>query len=311
MRNFYSTSFLAAASLFSSVAAWGSLGHQLTGAVAQKLISPDTYKIVKQLLPAEWKGNMSRSATWADEVKRKAGYAGWSAPLHFVDIQDNPSKSCTPYNAERDCANGKCLVGAIANYTSRLDCSHSQDERSEALKFLIHFLGDITQPLHTCGRMVGGNSAKIAVFDRRHTLNLHTLWDTTIIEKRVKEDFGKSGPRYLDFLLTQLKTTYKSAQAAWPSCLDASAPNSRRRLLRRSGDADSSDAGSSAEQCAIEWASDSEGINCDTVWPAYDNDPSQDFGTDYYTQAYPSIEQQLLKAGVRMARFFELNLQAC
>jgi hypothetical protein len=301
--------FFAAAAFSPAVAAWGSLGHQLTGAIAQKLISRPAYDVVKQLLPADWHGNMSRSTTWADEVKRKAGYAGWSGPLHYVDIKDNPSKSCTPYDAGRDCADGKCLVGAIANYTARLDCKYSQDDRSEAVKFLTHFLGDITQPLHNCGRLTGGNGAKIGQFDNRHTLNMHTLWDTTMIEKRVKTDFGKSPAKYIDYLLTQANTVFKSSQAKWTSCMDAAATLHRRASKDKrppvGGDS------SAAAVCAKAWASDAEGLNCDVVWPAFDRDADQDFGAEYYEKAMPVVEQQLVKAGVRMARLFEKFVHAC
>jgi len=305
----YLTVFAAAS--FSYVSAWGSLGHQLTGAIAQKLISPDTYTKVKDLLPAEWSGNMSRSATWADEVKRTKGYAGWSPPLHFVDIKDNPSESCLPYDGARDCADGHCLIGAIANYTARLDCQYSQDQRSEALKFLIHFLGDITQPLHNCQRLTGGNAAKIHLFDRSHSLNLHTLWDTTMIEKRVKADFGRSPPRYLDYLLKQVNTVYQDKQAEWTECLTVASMAKRRRPPTTGGNGDSPVIQGPAAECAIAWATDSDGFNCQTVWPAYDQDPEQDFGADYYQNAYPVIEQQLAKAGVRMARLLEKFVQSC
>jgi len=292
----------------SNVYAWGSLGHQLTGAIAQKLISPAAYANVKALLPAEWHGNMSRSSTWADEVKRKAGYAGWSGPLHFVDIEDNPSESCTSYDEKRDCADGGCLVGAIANYTARLDCKYSEAERREALQFLTHFLGDITQPLHTCGRLKGGNGATVGQFDRRHNLNLHTLWDTTMIEKRVKNDFGRSPPKFLDYLLTQAHTKFQSKQSGWTACLGA---QSFAKRPPKKGKPGSGPMAGAAAECAAEWANDSEGINCHAVWPAFDSDSTQDFGTEYYDTAMPLIEEQLVKGGVRMARLLEQYVQSC
>jgi len=289
----------------SQVYAWGSIGHQLTGAIAQKLISPAAYNKVKSLLPSEWKGNMSRAATWADEVKRKAGYAGWSGPLHFVDIQDNPGKSCSPYDEARDCADGKCLVGAIANYTDRLSCDHQPKERQEAAQFLIHFLGDATQPLHACGRLKGGNGAKIGQFDKRHSLNLHTLWDTTMIEKRIKSDYGNSPPRFLDYLVQQAKTTFKDKESEWTSCIAAQA------FAKKKPPPTHKTTGGAMAACAADWATDSDGFNCDVVWPPYDSDSTQDFGAEYYDNAIPIIEQQLVKAGVRMARLFEQYLQDC
>jgi len=317
----YLTVFAAAS--FSYVHAWGATGHQLTGAIAQQLINSDTYDTVKDLLPQEWSGNMSRSATWADEVKYKkgAGYH-WSAPLHFTDINDNPGTSCLPYDGQRDCADGKCLIGAIANYTTRIGCSYTQDERSEALKFIIHFVGDLTQPLHNCKRLVGGNDAKIQQFDKRHNLNLHELWDTTMIQKRIKNDFGNSAPKYLDYLMNQASTTYQDQQADWTSCLTTASNTAsfatkmaKTKGKTHSGSSSSSDGppeiNTPAAECAVAWATDSDGINCQTVWTAYDNDPTQDFGADYYQTNIPVIEQQLVKAGVRMAHLLETVIQSC
>jgi hypothetical protein len=317
----YLTVFAAAS--FSYVCAWGATGHQLAGAIAQQLINSDTYDTVKGLLAKDFNGNMSASATWADVVKRKDGYR-WSSPLHFTDIQDNPSKSCLPYDGKRDCANGMCLVGAIANYTSRLACSYSEDQRAEALKFIIHFVGDLTQPLHNCARLVGGNDVKIGKFDNRHTLNLHEIWDTTMIAKRIKNDYSNSAPKYLDYLLNQASTAYQDQQADWTSCLTTAkfaTTMAKSKGKTHSGSTGGKTNGGSkggppvidtpAAECAVAWATDSDGINCQTVWNAYDNDPSQDFGADYYQTNIPVIEQQLVKAGVRMARLLETVIQPC
>lgn len=311
----YLTVFATAA--FSYVHAWGATGHQLTGAIAQQLINSDTYDTVKDLLPQEWSGNMSRSATWADEVKRKDGYR-WSAPLHFTDIQDNPSKSCGPYVGERDCANGMCLIGAIANYTARLgSCTYSKDDRSDALKFIIHFMGDLTQPLHNCARLVGGNDVKIKTFDKRHTLNLHELWDTTMIAKKIKNDYDNSAPKYLDYLVNQANTVYQDQQEDWTSCLKtATFATTMAKKGGKTHSGSSSTGGppvidTPAAECAVAWATDADGINCQTVWNAYDENPDQDFGADYYQTNIPIIEQQLVKAGVHMARLLETVVKAC
>jgi len=266
-----------------AVYGWGKVGHTLTGQIAQKLMRPETYAQLAKILPASYNGDVGRATTWADEVKRVKGYAGWSGPLHYSDAEDTPPSSCS-YDYKRDCPDGKCIVGAIANYTQRLIACRSSDAiREEAAKFLTHFIGDLTQPLHLCGRDKGGNEASVK-FERK-TVNLHTIWDTSLLEKKMKADYGDSQPRYLDALLKKAATTFKSQTATWTSCMNKS--------------------GNVALNCPIEWAGDSEEMNCSAVWPAYDQDATQNFADNYYTKNIELAERQVIKAGVRMAAWFD------
>jgi len=294
------TSLVAISLLTQSVSCWGALGHELTGGIAQHLISAQTAFDVKQLLPSAWQGRLKRSSTWADEVRNgnatKVQYA-WSANLHFVDINDNPPKSCG-YIHERDCPNNFCVVGAIANYTKQLDCTLPKPVRSEALKFLSHFIGDITQPLHTCAREIGGNN-NTAMFDgitmtEFGPLNLHAIWDTNILEKRLKNNFGGSYNRYLNYMLSQAYGKYRKQWKKWNACLN------------------NDDEGDDATlECAKSWAADSDALDCEVVWGDFDADRTQDLGKAYYQKVWPVAEQQLIKAGVRMAAWFNKYLKSC
>jgi len=235
------------------------------------------------------------NVAWADTVKFRKGYT-WSRNLHFVDSKDNPPHDCS-FNQERDCAGGKCLTGAIGNYTTRLGCTYDTTQRGEAVKFLIHFLGDLTQPLHTCQRLRGGNDAKVT-FDGKQSvsghgsMNLHGIWDYSILEKLINTKYGKSVPQYLDHLASVAKSSDLAADASsWTACLSA--------------------AKSTGLACAMSWAADSDAINCGVLWSAYDENPNQDFGGKYYEAVWPILEQQLLKAGVRMAAFFEHYATRC
>jgi hypothetical protein len=136
-------------------------------------------------------------ADWADQVRYYHDYH-WSAPLHYIDVRDDlvaggcpatnatfSTSACTDnhyrctecfFNYTRDCVNDVCVAGAIVNYTHRLVVSAttqrvgsrqaplpSPSTTSEALKFLVHFVGDIHQPLH-CSRTTdrGGNDIKVS-----------------------------------------------------------------------------------------------------------------------------------------------------
>jgi hypothetical protein len=75
-----------------------------------------------------------------------------SAQLHYIDT---PDKACT-FVYTRDCVDDACVAGAIANYTDRLkDTSLPKAQRAEALKFIVHFVGDIHQPLHGTALRIG------------------------------------------------------------------------------------------------------------------------------------------------------------
>jgi len=114
----------------------------------------------------------------------------WSAALHYVGaIDDHPSQVCA-FAGEHKWA-GKPeinVLDAIKNSTSLLqawvDNDASDAVATEAVKFLIHFVGDMHQPLHLTGRDRGGNSISV-LFDRRHT-NLHSVWDTYLLSKAIR-----------------------------------------------------------------------------------------------------------------------------
>jgi len=283
--------------------AWGGVGHQLTGALAQRFTSDATNTLLQSTLSPDMNGSLKSSATWADSIKHHKGWT-WSAKLHYIDANDNPSADCG-VDMERDCPDGKCIVGAVANYTARLECSYSAAERTEAAQFLSHFVGDLTQPLHNCKRLVGGNDVYIK-FDGKvkgpwGKLNLHEIWDINIIEKRLKTDFGGKFDTYADYLYGLATNDFKDQVNTWTGCI------TEARALRHRTTPNNAD----VTQCALSWAVDSDELNCDVVWKPWEDQPKQDFGKKYYQDVYPVIEKQLVKAGVRMAALFDARLEQC
>jgi hypothetical protein len=126
-------------------------------------------------------------ATWADKIKFGNR---WSAPLHYVGaIDDHPPNNCA-YPGRNGWAGTKEInvLDGIKNVTGLLEDWVNNDASdataSEALKFLVHFMGDLHQPLHLTGRDRGGNSVKV-MWDGRHT-NLHSVWDNFLIAKAVR-----------------------------------------------------------------------------------------------------------------------------
>ena len=131
--------------------AWGDKGHRMVGQIAQELLSPAAKVELARLLP-EYNGNLENATLWADQIKKGTQY-NWAYSLHFVkDSQSIPLEKCG-YQVERDCPDGFCISGAISNFTNIANCGSTatEYERTVAIKFLAHFLGDITQPLHILG----------------------------------------------------------------------------------------------------------------------------------------------------------------
>lgn len=161
--------------------AWGAAGHEIVATIAQIHLHPTVLAEVCSIL---YPGaqltdggsppcHLSRVATWADQVRRQPKYRA-TGPLHYIGSKDDhPSGTCA-FPGEHGWA-GKPdvnVLGAIRNTTGILEDyvlgGARADSAEEAMKFLIHFLGDMHMPLHLTGRDRGGNSVRVA-FDGRVT----------------------------------------------------------------------------------------------------------------------------------------------
>ncbi len=137
------------------------------------------------------------ASTWADEVRfRRPETYNW----HFVDIP----VEATSYDVARDCkptGRGDCIVAELERARrAMVDVTLTAGQRGEALKFLIHFVGDLHQPLHvTDNHDRGGNDVQIVVFGASAATNLHALWDTALIVRR-----GMSESAYANFLVQRV-----------------------------------------------------------------------------------------------------------
>jgi hypothetical protein len=154
--------------------AWGADAHRLIAELAERQLMPSTRAEVDRLLSLEPGASMVSVSTWADEIRRPV-----TAPLHYVNL---PEDDCT-YVRKRDCESGGCLVEAINEQAGILKSNASDVERLVALKFLIHLVGDVHQPLHAgLARDKGGNLFQVRAFGRGS--NLHAVWDSELIRRR-------------------------------------------------------------------------------------------------------------------------------
>lgn len=151
--------------------AWGTEGHQVIASLAQAQLTPKARREVERLLALEPGQTMASISTWADEHRNPS-----SAAWHYVNF---PRDSCT-YDAERDCPDGRCVVGAIERQLEVLVSNAPDEKRLTALKYVIHLVGDVHQPLHAGYRDdKGGNTYQLQAFMR--SSNLHALWDSGLI----------------------------------------------------------------------------------------------------------------------------------
>jgi hypothetical protein len=140
--------------------------------LASTLLTPEAQAEVAALLDSGT--TLADIATWADDIRVSRPNTG---PWHYVNIP----RGATGYSARRDCSRG-CVVSAIEQSLRLLqDSSKVRAVRQEALKWLVHLVADLHQPLHAIADDKGGNDV-IVQFNGRQT-NLHRLWDVDLIER--------------------------------------------------------------------------------------------------------------------------------
>ena len=150
--------------------AWGLEAHRIVGLLADQHLLPEVRKRIKQNFNIT---SLANVANWADRVKDKRSQGPW----HYANFL----KGEMTYVQARDCADGKCVVEKVREFSEALSKStSSHQDQLEALKYLVHFVGDLHQPLHLGNRKDRGGN-KIQVKLRGRKTNLHALWDSGFV----------------------------------------------------------------------------------------------------------------------------------
>jgi len=234
---------------------WGKEGHRVIAHLAMQHLNPKAANGVSQLLaPGE---TLDSIASWADEVRNQRRE---TSTWHYINIPlAAPQGDWKPF-----CPQTGCVLGVIPEMIARIkDTSLTTAQRGEALKFLVHFVGDMHQPLHVGDNGDrGGNDVQV-VFANRPS-NLHSVWDTPLL------------------------VTAEERNPAWKAKLEKKAGFWERRRLAKGKLAD--------------WAWQAKAASRDSAYgplpaarPAVLND-------DYLAGATPVIELQVRRGGVRLAR---------
>ncbi|MGN6113304.1 MAG: S1/P1 nuclease [Luteimonas sp.] len=175
--------------------AWSALGHRLVGELAERHLSPRAEAQVKLLLAGEANPSLAGVADWADRLRdldpeRFKATSKW----HYVNTP--PGQDCA-YVPPRDCPDGQCVIAAIeAQRRILADRTQPIEARRDALKFIVHFIGDVHQPMHANDEDdAGGNKYQISLrtdlqpeaYAKKYYVdgvmgtNLHSVWDFYIL----------------------------------------------------------------------------------------------------------------------------------
>jgi len=290
-----------------SASGWGCKGHQIVALIAENHLNSPARTIALQILAASpidpklpsycgaTTDPLADASTWADDVRQaRPDTASW----HFIDIprgapEKDVAKYCPPDTG--------CVVTALADQLRILrDAASSPRARADALRFVIHFVGDIHQPLHTdTNNDLGGNCVPVSFLGRTPAAsgpdrgvfipNLHEVWDVEIIERLT----GGESPRQV---AEELERKFSAKAPAWESQpTDFSAWAWESHAL-----AESTAYGRLPRRIAIQVPRPTTSCADDPIrvgMPQLD----ESLGDDYQNAAAPVVQEQLAKAGTRLA----------
>jgi len=159
-----------------SLSAYDAVGHRIVADIAYHNLTDKARNQLDQVLG---KNGIVYAATWPDDIRSDNKYA-YSYQWHYQDLDDNMASTDLEKLLNNPKAEGEHLFYALDSLTKRLKNNKSD---AEALKFIVHIVGDLHQPLHL-GRKddKGGNAVEFNWFGRK--TNLHAVWDGSLIESQ-------------------------------------------------------------------------------------------------------------------------------
>jgi len=217
--------------------AWGPQGHRTVGAIADRLLTPSTHAVVLQLLAADLdkfgrpsgRTTLEEVSVWSDEIYgTPAAHARW----HY----DN-QPVCASEAAARYCRDGECgsaqlqrLIGVMA------DPRATPRERNEALKWVVHLVGDLHQPLHAADNDDrGGNGVQVALagVKTRGRESLHRAWDNDFVRLALQARNRQQPPADIDALVGEAQTLLGQAGQGNPDSWVSESNNLARNVAYR------------------------------------------------------------------------------
>ena len=199
---------------------WGAGGHMMTASIAYKRLNPRAKAqanalLAREIKPAEVTSkslNFINASHWADDLRPFPEFDSFKI-LHFIDFPFSTDGTALPTNQPEP----DNIVKALEENVEILKTSTDKDAQAQALRLIIHFVGDIHQPLHSATRVTkanpdgdrGGNLVSIMVAEKK--TNLHSYWDGGI------GSFPKSGPNFAPPPLSQIPAAAARATKGNPA----------------------------------------------------------------------------------------------
>jgi hypothetical protein len=169
-------------------AAWWEYGHQTIARMAMMEVAPRTRAEIGRLLrqsrlletPTCPARTAEDASVWPDCIRAMGDRFSYTAPWHYQNVN-----VCKPFDLAAPCANGNCVSAQIERHVRLLkDPKLPARERVASVAFLIHFVGDMHQPMHAGDRGdLGGN--RFPAYYSRVRSNLHAIWDGYLAERAI------------------------------------------------------------------------------------------------------------------------------
>jgi hypothetical protein len=159
-----------------SAGAWGVLGHRIIGEIASHYLTPKAKKEVKKILGDE---TMAMASNWGDFIKSDSTY-NYLNSWHYFNLPPNLTRA--QFNEQLQDVSAANLYSKTRTMIAELQAPGTPPARKVfCLKLLIHFMGDLHQPMHAAhSKDLGGNRLNVYWF--RESTNLHRVWDEQLVE---------------------------------------------------------------------------------------------------------------------------------
>ncbi len=256
--------------------AWGDYAHRLIARTALAELTPNARAEVRRILagaaaadtPTCPLASLEDAAVWPDCVRSLGDRFAYAAAWHYQNIS-----VCRPFDINAKCPDGNCVTAQISRQLAIAANRHARPaDRVMALAFVVHFTGDMHQPLHIGEKDDrGGNDVHVAYGAKDpDRMNLHRVWDSELAERALTEPPA----------ITALSPT-PAERAAWS----------------RGGVAD--------------WARESWDLSRTLVYPRLSGYPDTcgrksdirpRIDEAYVAAARPVVRRQVERAGVRLAK---------
>jgi hypothetical protein len=176
---------------------WWETGHQVVARIAVMHLTPDVLRRVAHILdventPATVSDALAQASLWPDETKKDTNTGNW----HYIDLALQDHKS----DISARCENDNCVTARVRLFAAQLASKTGVDSRwsdLDALRYVVHFVGDIHQPLHDISDADQGGNCEVLDPPVVNAKNLHALWDGELVnvlganEKAISTDLSR------------------------------------------------------------------------------------------------------------------------